>query len=128
MSNYEMTGTIKRIGELKVISENFSVQEFILHVPDPKYPQDVKFQVSNKGLDLLKPELVGSTAKVTFDIRGRATKSGYWNTLACWKIEAQQRPQNGQQFQQPDQPAPHVPQNYKEAFPDAEVEDDSIPF
>ena len=82
-----MTGTITKIAELKVISDTFSVQEFILNVPGD-YPQDIKFQVANKTLEYLKPELIGKECKITFDIRGRGVQGkGYFNNLNAWKIE-----------------------------------------
>ncbi|MBU2644484.1 DUF3127 domain-containing protein [bacterium] len=110
---YEMTGTVTKIAERKQISEKFAVQDFILHIPDEKYPQDIRFQASNKALEYLKPDLIGQSAKITFDIRGRGVpQKGYFNTLAAWKIEALQQ---------------RVPEQVAQVFPDATVEDD-LPF
>lgn len=124
MSNYEMTGTIKRIAEAKVISDSFTVQEFILHVPGD-YPQDIKFQAANKTLEYLKPELINQTVTITFDIRGRGTPKGYFNNLNAWKIQSSNSQANaaGNPQTQQQQVLPQVAQT----FPNATVEPD-VPF
>jgi len=86
---YEMKGTIKRISSEKVLSDKFTIKEFILHIPG-QYPQDIKFQLANKRMSIVDKSMIGKEATVHFNINGRATKTGYWNTLSCWKIELSQ--------------------------------------
>jgi hypothetical protein len=86
---YEMKGTIKRISSEKVLSDKFTMKEFILHIPG-QYPQDIKFQLANKRMALVDESMIGKEATVHFNIYGQATKTGYWNTLSCWKIELNQ--------------------------------------
>lgn len=117
--SYEMEGVVKRISAEKVISDKFTCKEFILHVPGD-YPQDIKFQLSNKKLDLVNQSMVNQEIKVHFNIQGRGTKTGYWNNLTCWKIESNQRQPSQNQDEIPEsQPVPQDPN---------EILEDGIPF
>ena len=43
--NFELTGTIKLIGEKQVYESGFKKLEFILTTDHDKHPQDIKFEV-----------------------------------------------------------------------------------
>lgn len=81
-----------KIGELRVISDKFSVREFAIEIPG-QYPQIVQFQCANKKLDLIDDLNVGDSITVHFNLRGRETpgRNGnparIWNSLDCWRIE-----------------------------------------
>jgi hypothetical protein len=87
MANYQIEGNLHQIMAAKQISEKFTVQEFVLHFPG-NYPQYIKFQASNKALQYLKPDMVGTSVKITFDIRGREHNGNFYNNLNAWKIES----------------------------------------
>ena len=76
---------------MKEISDKFSLQEFVVTVGD-KYPQPVKFQVSNKNIEKISDVQGGDELIVHFNLRGREweNKEGekvYFNSLDVWRIE-----------------------------------------
>ena len=92
--DYTATGSVHVISDLRVISEKFSVREFVVEVgTGTKYPQLVQFQAANAKLDLLDGLSVGAAVTVHFNLRGRAwePKDGgdtrYFNSLNAWRIE-----------------------------------------
>ena len=87
-SPYKMTGKITRISDIKNITETFSIKEFILLVDEGgKYPQEIKFQLNRKYFDIVYERMVGKNFEVSFFINGRATKSGYFNTLSAVDVQ-----------------------------------------
>jgi hypothetical protein len=93
MSDSTIKGAIKLINEVKVISDKFSVREFVITTPDPKYPQDIIFQLTNDKMDIIKPYGVGQEVEVSYNLRGREFNGRYYNTLDAWKVvgEAKER-------------------------------------
>jgi hypothetical protein len=87
MSESTVKGAIKLINEVKVISDKFSVREFVITTPDPKYPQDILFQTINDKMDVLESLGVGQQVEVSYNVRGREFNGRYYNTLDAWKIE-----------------------------------------
>ena len=91
--DYTVSGPVHHVGELRVISERFSVREFTVEVgADTDYPQTVLFQVANKKLELLEGLEVGAAITVHFNLRGREWQSPqgetrYFNSLDAWRIE-----------------------------------------
>lgn len=78
---YKLEGKLKSKSDVKVISDKFSVQDFVLVTEDAKYPQEILFQVANTLILELKEYSVNEIIEVTFDIRGKAYKDKYYNTL-----------------------------------------------
>ena len=86
MSN-QLTGTIKLIGEVQTFDSGFRKVEFVLTTNDEKYPQDVKFDISqDKVDDFLKYNKVGSSVDVSFNVRGNEYKDKYYVNLSAWKV------------------------------------------
>ena len=92
--DYTASGPVHAIGELRVISDKFSVREFVVEVgAGTEYPQLVQFQAANKKLELLDGLDVGSAITVHFNLRGRAWEPSdggdtkYFNSLDAWRIE-----------------------------------------
>ncbi len=119
---YELTGKVKLVQDAKVISDKFTVREFVVTVEDGKYPQDIALQVVNDKVSLLDSLQEGQEVTVNFDIRGREYNGRYFNNLQAWKIDA------GEAAAAPAAPAgddrPPIPD---EAEAPSE-EDDEIPF
>ena len=86
MSELTMKGAIKLINPIKVISDKFSVREFVITTPDAKYPQEVIFQTVNDKMDIIAPYGVGQEVTVSFNVRGREYNGKYYNTLDAWKV------------------------------------------
>ena len=92
MSESTIKGAIKLINEVKVISDKFSVREFVITTPDPKYPQDIIFQLTNDKMDIIKPYGVGQEVEVSFNLRGREFNGRYYNTLDAWRVTGEAKP------------------------------------
>jgi hypothetical protein len=87
MSDSTIKGAIKLINPIKVISDKFSVREFVVTTPDAKYPQDILFQTVNDKMAVLVSLGVGLQVEVSYNVRGREFNGRYYNTLDAWKIE-----------------------------------------
>ena len=87
MSELTMKGAIKLINPVKIISDKFSVREFVITTPDAKYPQEVIFQTVNDKMDIIAPYGQGQEVTVSFNVRGREYNGKYYNTLDAWKVQ-----------------------------------------
>jgi hypothetical protein len=87
MSDSTIKGAIKLINPIKVISDKFSVREFVVTTPDAKYPQDILFQTVNDKMGVLESLGVGQQVEVSYNVRGREFNGRYYNTLDAWKVE-----------------------------------------
>lgn len=92
MSELTVKGAIKLIKDVNVISDKFSVREFVITTAD-KYPQEIIFQTVNDRMDIIAPYGEGQVVEVSFNLRGRQVGEKYYNTLDAWKVqgEAKQR-------------------------------------
>jgi hypothetical protein len=88
MSELTMKGAIKLINPVKVISDKFSVREFVITTAD-KYPQEVIFQTVNDKMDVIAPYGQGQEVTVSFNVRGREYNGKYYNTLDAWKVQGE---------------------------------------
>jgi hypothetical protein len=86
MSELTMKGAIKLINPIKVISDKFSVREFVITTAD-KYPQEVIFQTVNDKMDIITPYGQGQEVTVSFNVRGREYNGKWYNTLDAWKVQ-----------------------------------------
>lgn len=87
MSESTLKGAVKLINEVKVISDKFSVREFVVTTPDAKYPQDIIFQTTNDKTAILDSIGVGQEVEVSYNLRGREFNGRYYNTLDAWKVQ-----------------------------------------
>jgi len=97
MENLSIKGTIKKIYETQQISDTFKKREFIL-VTDEKYPQTVKFELTQDKTELLDDIKKQISATVYFNVRGRdwtnkENKTVYFVSLNAWKIETETTPE-----------------------------------
>ena len=83
-----MKGAIKLINSVKVISDKFSVREFVITTAD-KYPQEVIFQTVNDRMDVIAPYGQGQEVTVSFNVRGREYNGKYYNTLDAYKVQGE---------------------------------------
>lgn len=86
MSELTIKGAVKLINEVKVISDRFSVREFVITTLDAKYPQDILFQAVNDKMDMVTPLRKSQVVDVSFNLRGREFNGRYYNTLDVWKV------------------------------------------
>ena len=63
-NTFELSGTLKVLEETQTFASGFSKREFVIEVPDGKYPQMVKFEVVRDKIDLLNSMSIGDELKV----------------------------------------------------------------
>ena len=81
-----MTGVLKLKAETQTFASGFCKREFVITTEDPKYPQDIKFEVLKDECDKLDSHKVGDTLEVHFNIRGNEYNDKYYINLQCWRI------------------------------------------
>lgn len=115
---YSSTGTVIALLDTNQVSDKFKKREFVLEIPDGKYPQKVLFQTTGDRIAQLDEVRIGDTLAVDWNLRGRAwdkpgsTETKYFVSLEAWKIEVK---------------AKGKPQEQVE-LPGAGDDDSSIPF
>lgn len=97
MENLSIKGTIKKIYPTQQINDTFKKREFIL-LTDDKYPQTIKFELTQEKTELLDDIKKQITATVYFNVRGRdwtnkENKTVYFVSLNAWKIETETTPE-----------------------------------
>ena len=85
---FEITGSVKKIFAEQTFGSGFNKREFVITVPDGRFPQDIKFETVKDKVGLVAYLKEGDEVKVSFDIRGREWKDNYYVNLNAWKIEA----------------------------------------
>jgi hypothetical protein len=127
-NSFELTGTLKVLEDLQTFASGFTKREFVIEVPDGKYPQMVKFETVRDKIDQLNTLSIGDELKVTFDIRGNEYKGRYYVNLNAWKIESSGGGSGGgdDSGAAPDDPPPSSFDNSFDNEPDPS--DDDIPF
>lgn len=83
---FELTGTVKKIFEEQTFASGFNKREFVLTVPDGRFPQEIKFECLKDKVSLLDKVAEGQELTVSFDIRGREWNGNYFVNLAAWKL------------------------------------------
>jgi len=92
---FDISGTVKKIFEEQTFGSGFNKREFVLTVPDGRFPQDLKFETVKDKTSLVESLKEGDEVKVFFDIRGREWKESYFVNLNAWKIEAKSPSDDG---------------------------------
>ena len=83
----QVSGKIKQIGEKQTFESGFQKVEFVITTNDEKYPQDIKFDITqDKVDDFLKYNKVGKDVDVSFNIRGNEYKGKHYVSLNAWKV------------------------------------------
>lgn len=85
---------VLKVYDVKVISPKFKIQEFVLEI-DGKFPQPVKFQLTNERVDEFSIREGEYLTNVKFNLRGREWSPDggevkYFNSLDVWSAEIDQ--------------------------------------
>ena len=83
---FELEGTLKQLFETQTFASGFAKREFVVEVPDGKYPQMLKFECVKDKISMLDGVKIGDSVKVAFDIRGSEYKERFYVNLNAWKI------------------------------------------
>lgn len=125
-NSFELTGTLKVLEDVQTFASGFTKREFVIEIPDGKYPQMVKFETVRDKIDQLNSLSIGDELKVTFDIRGNEYKGRYYVNLNAWKIEGNGAGNGGSSAAAPqDPPASAFDSSFDS---ESEANDDDIPF
>ncbi|MDV3661662.1 hypothetical protein CMU70_14500 [Elizabethkingia anophelis] len=87
----ELTGTIKKKGEVQTFESGFQKAELVLLTKE-QYPQPILIEFLSDKVDLLNTLNEGDNVKVGINIRGREWQSPdgeikYFNSITGWRIE-----------------------------------------
>jgi hypothetical protein len=124
-NSFELTGTLKVLQDIQTFASGFSKREFVMEVPDGKYPQLIKFGALKDKIGMLDSVSVGDELTVTFDVRGREYNGNYYVDLNAWKI-SNSGSGGGDQGSAPGDPPPSSFDSSFDSEPDPS--DDDIPF
>ena len=124
---YELSGSVKVIGDVQSFNSGFSKRELVVTIPDGNYPQDICVEFHKERADLLNGLAIGDNVMVTFNLRGREYNGRYYNTLVAWKLEASKDTQvDDAPTSAPPQSAPTTTQ--AGASVSGFIDDSDIPF
>lgn len=88
LQEFSITGTVHHVGAVETRgAKGFQVQSLVLAVADGEFEQYVKFEVTGKKVEILRPVEVGMDATVHFDLRGREWQGKFFTNLVAWKVE-----------------------------------------
>ncbi len=83
---FELEGTLKQLFDTQTFASGFAKREFVVEVPDGKYPQMLKFECVKDKISMLDGVKIGDSVKVAFDIRGSEYKERFYVNLNAWKL------------------------------------------
>ena len=112
--SFKTRGRIIAIDEPQTFASGFTKREFVICVPEGKYPQDIKFEMHKERADVLADFNKGDEVTVGFNLRGNEYNGKYYVNLVAWKVTLERGCQ--------EQPKDSVP------VPTDAADDDQIPF
>jgi single-strand DNA-binding protein len=83
---FELEGTLKQLFDTQTFASGFAKREFVVEVPDGKFPQMIKFECVKDKIAMLDGVRIGDQVKVAFDIRGSEYKERFYVNLNAWKL------------------------------------------
>ncbi|QJE94648.1 DUF3127 domain-containing protein [Luteolibacter luteus] len=83
---FELEGTLKHLFDTQTFASGFAKREFVVEVPDGRFPQMIKFECVKDKIAMLDGIRIGDQVKVAFDIRGSEFKERFYVNLNAWKI------------------------------------------
>jgi single-strand DNA-binding protein len=84
---FEAEGKLIKIFPTEQNTASFAAREFVIEIPDGKYPQLIKFQTVQDNCNVLDNYHEGEKIKVSFDLRGREWQGKYFTSLTAWRID-----------------------------------------
>ena len=95
-NSYVIEGRVIQIDPVKVISDKFSKQTFVLVTEPGRYEQEIQIEASGAAIELLAPIRVDDDVKVECNLRGRRWNgpngTKWFLELRAWKIERVGKP------------------------------------
>lgn len=84
--SYQIEGKLHKKFPTEVKSEKFQIRDFVIETHG-RYPQLIKFQLSQDRCDAMDNFTEGEAMVVHFDLRGREWEGKYYTNLNAWRIE-----------------------------------------
>jgi len=116
---FEIEGKLHKRFDTEQKSEKFRAREFVIETNDGKFPQMIKFQLTQDKCEAIDDFNEGDQITVHFDLRGREWNDRYFTNLNAWRIE---NASTGDNQAPPQSDADYPQMNAKEEF------SDDIPF
>ena len=127
ISNVEVLGKIKLLGEIKTYGDNGCRKREVVITTQEQYPQHLLIEFIQDRCELLDSFNVGENVKISINLRGREWENPegeikYFNSIQGWRIEKEE-------FVEKDiiPPPDDAPGFEEKSDEDNEVEDD-LPF
>ena len=127
ISNVEVLGRIKLLGEIKTYGDNGFRKREVVITTEEQYPQHLLIEFIQDRCELLDSFKVGENVKISINLRGREWENPegeikYFNSIHGWRIEKEE-------FVEKDMipPPDDAPGFEEKSDEDNEVEDD-LPF
>lgn len=125
----EVEGILLKKFDTQQINETFRKREFVVQIGD-RYPQPVKFDLTQDRCILIDNYEEGQAIKVHFDLRGREWQGRYFVDLSAWRLErpgAATAPATNQQADPSSSPTGNANSTQSNA-PAGNEDDDDLPF
>lgn len=123
-TDFKIYGEIFKIGKDEQVTDKFKIRPFAISTFG-RYPQKIKFQLTQDRCDLIDPYRPGDKVTVHFDITGNVSSEGrIFNNLNAWRIEGEKTPVV-KEFNYPE-PAPQS--RKAEPINVGAPDDDDLPF
>lgn len=112
---FEVEGILHKKFDTEQKTDSFKAREFVILLADERYPQYIKFQLTQDNCALLDKFDEKQNIKVSFDLRGREWNDKYFTNLQAWKIQGdavgESLDQTSSDFDEPDflSDTPEVP-------------------
>ena len=87
------SGILKRIGKEKQVTATFKNRTFDIETVGDKYPQTLRFELSQDNCDIIDAYAVGQEIDISYNLRGREWQKTpeddivVFNTIVAWKIQ-----------------------------------------
>ena len=87
------SGILKRIGKEKQVTATFKNRTFDIETVGDKYPQTLRFELSQDNCDIVDAYAVGQEIDISYNLRGREWQKTpeddivVFNTIVAWKIQ-----------------------------------------
>lgn len=91
-NNYEMTGSVVKVGELQTFPSGFTKRELVINDNDPRFPQEIAFSFTKDRAALIENLNPGDLVTVSFDIRGRSYQERHFVDLNGWRCRPADQP------------------------------------
>ena len=85
MSFYTLEGTLLKVFDTIQKTDKFRVREFVVQTED-KYPQTIKFQLSQYRCESIEAFDIGDPISVDFNVAGREWNDKYFVNLNAFRI------------------------------------------